>query len=77
MGNAGSASASRLTLMSGNAVKGAAELALVIDELRFQLADMAREIDRNEAGIRIALGDVEQIGFEEWRLILRNTLPKL
>jgi hypothetical protein len=55
----------------------AAELALVIDEVCFQLADMAREIDRNEAGIRVALGDVEQIGFEEWRMILRNTLPKL
>jgi HD-GYP domain-containing protein (c-di-GMP phosphodiesterase class II) len=53
----------------------AAELALVIDELGFQLADMAREIDRREAGIRSALGDAGQIGFDDWRMTLRNTLP--
>jgi hypothetical protein len=53
----------------------AAELTLVIDELGFQLADMEREIGRREEGIRSALGDVEQITFEDWRTTLRNTLP--
>lgn len=54
----------------------AAELSQVLDELQFQLADMAREIDRRQDEIRAALPELMQIAFADWRSTLRRTLSQ-
>lgn len=53
----------------------AAELSQVLDELQFQLAEMAREIVRRESEIVEALPDVMQFAaFSDWQLTLQKTL---
>lgn len=52
----------------------AAELSQVLDELQFQLAEMAREIDRRQDEIRAALPELTHIAFSDWRSTLRRTL---
>jgi len=54
----------------------AAELSEVLDELQFQLSEMAREIERRESEIIATLPDTTKIAFADWRSTLRNALPK-
>nr|ACX33896.1 putative metal dependent phosphohydrolase [uncultured prokaryote AT3] len=54
----------------------AVELSQVLDELQFQLADMAREIDRNSAEIAVAISANHQSAFNDWRRLLQNTLAQ-
>lgn len=60
-----------ITLAAADA-EVAAELGQVLDELQFQLAEMAREIDRRAADIAKALSTSQQAAFAAWR----NTLAQ-
>ena len=52
----------------------ATELASVIDELQFQLADLAREIDRHAADWQRDLAPAASAAFEQWRGQLRDCI---
>lgn len=52
----------------------AAELSQVIDELRFQLAETAREIDRRAGEIEASLSGLQRAAFASWRATLDETL---
>ena len=52
----------------------AAELSQVIDELRYQLAETSREIDRRASDIDSCLSDVQRVAFADWRATLAETL---
>jgi HD-GYP domain-containing protein (c-di-GMP phosphodiesterase class II) len=50
----------------------AAEMATVVDELQFQLADLKREIDRHEVDWMPTLDPRTKVAFEDWNQHLRN-----
>lgn len=52
----------------------ATELSQVIDELRFQLRETAREIDRRASEIEASLSELQRIAFANWRATLAETL---
>ena len=48
----------------------ATELAAVVDELQFQLADLGREIDRRAADWKDALDPLAAVALSEWTQLL-------
>ena len=48
----------------------ATELAAVVDELQFQLADLGREIDRRAADWKDALAPLAAVALSEWTQLL-------
>jgi hypothetical protein len=65
-----------LVALAGEDQEIAAEMAAVLDETRFQFAQMAQEIDRREEDGSLRIPAAIQTGFAEWRsrLKLADTL---